>query len=212
MKVHHANMVVGEGDFRNFVFDILKNDLGFEVQKNPDFLIFESESFGIDEARNLGVWAIGKPLASDIKVALLIVKSITAEAQNALLKVLEEPTPGTYFFISIENLGNILNTFLSRVRVIKNNSDSNIEIDPKSDAMKFLKSDIGGRFAMIRNLVKKEDKNIMKDLIKSLEETAYQNNSLDMKKKMKKILIAKVFASARGSSPKMLLEWLSCML
>ena len=203
-EIHHANIVVSREDSRDFVFSILEKDLDFKIQGNPDFLLLENESFGIDDARSLEKWILGKPFASDIKASLIIAKSITHEAQNALLKSLEEPPKGTYIFINIESLGGILSTFLSRVRVL----DIQQEDVENKDAKKFLSEGIKGKLAIIRNLAKSEDKTPMRDLIKSLEETAYKNHS----KNMKDILTAKIFAGSRGSSPKMLLEWLSCVL
>ena len=203
-EIHHANIVVSREDSRDFVFSILEKDLDFKIQGNPDFLLLEGESFGIDDARSLERWILGKPFRSDIKASLIIAKSITHEAQNALLKSLEEPPKGTYIFINIESLGGILSTFLSRVRVL----DIQQEDVENKDAKKFLSEGIKGKLAIIRNLAKSEDKTPMRDLIKSLEETAYKNHS----KNMKDILTAKIFAGSRGSSPKMLLEWLSCVL
>jgi len=203
-EIHHANIVVSREDSRDFVFSILEKDLDFKIQGNPDFLLLENESFGIDDARSLERWILGKPFRSDIKASLIIAKSITHEAQNALLKSLEEPPKGTYIFINIESLGGILSTFLSRVRVL----DIQQEDVENKDAKKFLSEGIKGKLAIIRNLAKSEDKTPMRDLIKSLEETAYKNHS----KNMKDILTAKIFAGSRGSSPKMLLEWLSCVL
>lgn len=211
-NIHHANVVIGKGDNRNFVFNILEKDLDFKIQANPDFLLMENESFGIDDARDLVKWAIGKPLCGELKVSLLIVKSITSDAQNALLKVLEEPPLGTYIFINLESLGGILPTFISRVRIINALTSAETPDDTAGQNMdsKFLRSNIKEKLAIIRSLSKKEDKNEMKELIKNLEETAYKS---DFKPEyLKKILTAKIFASSRGSSPKMLLEWLSCVL
>jgi DNA polymerase III subunit delta' len=209
-KLHHANIIIGE-DHKRFVSEILKK-LNFNPQSNPDFLILESESFGIDDARNLEKWSSLKPFLSEIKVSHLVTKTITHEAQNALLKVLEEPPVGTYFFISIENLGGLLPTFLSRVRIL--NTTSVRTIDESENTLKFLRSDIKAKFALIRSVSKKEDKSKIKNILKNLEIAAYQDtkNSLKETEELKKILTAKIFASARGSSPKMLLEWLSCVL
>ncbi len=206
-KLHHANIILGPGDHRHLVFGILEKDLNFNIHQNPDFLLLENESFGIDDARSLEKWAQGKPFTGEVKVSFLILGSITFEAQNALLKVLEEPPIGTYIFISLQNLGNILGTFLSRVRILdvaKNDKIENI------DAQAFLHSKIKERLASARSLSKKEDKSKMKDLIKNLEEVAYKEKA--SANHMKNILRAKVFASARGSSPKMILEWLACVL
>jgi DNA polymerase III gamma/tau subunit len=210
-KLHHANVVIG-GDSRNFVFDILEKNLNFNIKANPDFLLIESESFGIDDARNLEKWVLGKPLLSDTKAALIATAVITHEAQNALLKVLEEPPLGTYIFISIQSLGGLLPTFLSRVRILNFSSKENIS----NNADKFFNSKINDRFYMVRSLTKSEDKTSMKELIKNLEEICYKNCVKDItnaKAEMaKNILTAKIFASTRGSSPKMLLEWLSCVI
>lgn len=204
--LHHANVITG-GDCRGFVFEILEKSLNFKVIANPDFLLLEMPSFGIDDVRDFEKWVINKPLLGEVKVSLIIVKSMTHEAQNALLKVLEEPPLGTYIFINLENLGGLLPTLISRVRII-NLSESDAKKIPASE--KFLRGGIKERFSIINSLSKKENKGDMKELIKGLEEVAYKG---DFKhENMKEILTAKIFASAHGSSPKMLLEWLSCVL
>ncbi len=211
--MHHANILVG-GDHRNFVFEILADQLDFKIIANPDFLLLEDQTFGIGQVRDFERWVIGKPLVGEVKVSLIIVKSITFEAQNALLKVLEEPPLGTYIFINLQSLGGLLPTFLSRVRVLEV-SKSPFDSCPKkgeldTPAKKFLNSKIKEKFSMIRSLSKKENKEEMRDLIKNLEEVAYEDK-LEYKN-LRNILTAKIFASTRGSSPKMLLEWLSCVL
>lgn len=53
---------------------------------------------------------------------LLIIQSVermTLEAANSFLKILEEPPPQTIFLLTTNNLHRILNTILSRVRIIK---------------------------------------------------------------------------------------------
>jgi len=218
-NIHHANIILG-GDCKKFVFEILEKDLDFVSKGNPDFMFLENESFGIDDARNLENWAIGKPLGEGKKVFFIITRAITHEAQNALLKVFEEPPANTYFFVALENLGGILPTFISRVRVLNIPSDhlsASAPSEPKENpASKFLRSKINSKLSLIRSLSKKEDKSKMKELIKDLENIYshdfIQEASGANSENMKKILTAKIFASARGSSPKMLLEWLSCVL
>lgn len=209
--MHHANIILSDKDCRDSVYEILVKNLNFNVSANPDFLIMEGEPFGIGEARELERWAIGKPLTGENKVCLIITKTITPEAQNALLKVLEEPTAGTYFFINLENLGGLLPTIISRVMILDHISESKTGGGKsKSEISKFLNSKIGDRLAVVRSLAKKENKNDMKEFIKNLEEIAYEEKATA--NQMKNILTAKIFARARGSSPKVLLEWLSGVL
>lgn len=220
-KIHHANIVLGDG--RLFVLNILEKDLNFSFKANPDFLLIESESFGIDNARDLEKWAIGKPFLGGVKASLIIVNSITHEAQNALLKVLEEPPLGTYIFINIQNLGGLLATFLSRVRVLdipkELSKESTLPKEKNLDnAHKFFNAKINEKFAIIRSLSKNEDKNPMRELVKNLEKVCfydYAKNKPTDKSRVemaKNLLTAKIFVSTRGSSPKMLLEWLSCVI
>lgn len=207
-NIHHANIVLGE-EGRDIAFEILKKDLSFNIQANPDFLLLELESFGIDDARGLSTWAIGKAIAGAVKVCFISAGAITLEAQNALLKVLEEPTEGTYIFMNFQNLGGILPTLISRVRILNNKEAALTSEDPSlAEARAFLRSKIGERLATVKRLAKKESKKDMKELIWSLEALSGEQRLPSANQ----LLTAKIFASARGASPKMLLEWLACVI
>jgi len=198
-RLHHANIIAGKEDYRDFVFGILEKELNFDIKA-------------------MKRWALGKPLIGEIKVSLVITKSITHEAQNALLKVLEEPPAGTYLFINIEHLGGLLPTFISRVMILAPKASEKVPKLAESTGSKFLNSDINRKLSVIRSLSKNEDKTPMKELIKNLEEISYKEKASALNERgadmisLNHILTAKIFASARGSSPRMLLEWLSCVL
>ena len=49
---------------------------------------------------------------------------MTREAQNALLKTIEEPLPEVYFFILMPHLYGLLPTLLSRVAILKRESEA----------------------------------------------------------------------------------------
>ncbi len=204
-KLHHANVILNERDPKDFVSKSLLENLGFEINGSPDFLFVQKESFGIDDAREFERWAIKKPLSGNFKASLVSALSITFEAQNALLKILEEPKEGTYIFISLDGAGGLLPTFLSRVRIFNNGQKADNHI-----ASKFLSPATAERLSMIQKISKGDKKGEMKNLIKDLEMAAYKEDV--EKTKIKKILLAKTYLSARGSSPKMLLDWLSCVL
>ncbi len=220
---HHANLIVGKTDSKNFVAKILKKDFNFDVSKNPDYYIFESENFGIDDARFFEKWSIGKPLIGDTKVSLLISETITIEAQNALLKVLEEPKQGNFTFINITDSGNFLPTFLSRVRVIDFNSseysDLNISQNHNDsgilEAQKFIDASVGKRLSSVKNLVKKENKTKTKELVTNILKAFYNKKRKLTKEELlelKKILKAEKYIKMRGSSSRMIIEWLASVL
>lgn len=218
-SIHHANIITGTENCREFVFEILKNDLEFKVEANPDFLLLENDSFGIDDARNIIRWSLGKPLSGEIKISFIISKTLTREAQNALLKVLEEPPLGTYFFIWLENLGGLLPTFISRTKVLDARSKEGYkdlarkEKPEKKIARDFLNADFQKRISMSRSICKNRDKNEIAEILKELERIAAENlraSSHPAKfKSLKNTLTAKILSSTKGSSPKILLDWLS---
>ncbi|HHY53509.1 MAG TPA: DNA polymerase III subunit delta' [Clostridiales bacterium] len=91
---------------------------------HPDLLIYEGEkgkakSFHIDLVRQLRAQAYVAPNEGERKVLLLEdVQNMTEQAQNALLKVLEEPPASTVFLLTCQSRGQLLETILSRVSVI----------------------------------------------------------------------------------------------
>lgn len=84
---------------------------------NPDFSIIETEdaSMGIDEVRNLQSDIIIKPLYSRRKVYLIIdADKMTAQAQNCLLKTLEEPPAYATIILTTSTYEALLETIRSR--------------------------------------------------------------------------------------------------
>jgi len=217
---HHTQIIIGGDEARNLVNKMLLENFGFQTEANPDFFDFAKDPFGISDTRDIIEWAVNKPFSGDIKACLITTSNISHEAQNAFLKILEEPPLGTYFFISIPNVGGLLPTLLSRVRIIeipKNKFEENNET--KSKALEFIDSKIDKRFSMINHLAKMEDKRQIRDFINDIESIA-RNHYLSKKnvnlennaKKLKNILEAKVLNNARGASPKMILEWLATVV
>ncbi len=202
-NLHHANFVWG-GDKD---LELLKENLekiGFVTKANPDYLERNFAVFGIDEARELSLWAALKSISGEKKIATITAGSITHEAQNALLKVFEEPTPGTYFFVFLPNAGGVLGTVLSRVRVYNGFVSLTLKAKVNFDKLPLIE-----KMQFIKKLSKGEDKDSLRQAIKSLPENLENKDGFG---KAKKILISKHLVSLRGSSPKMLLEWLATSL
>ena len=83
------------------------------------------ESFGgeasisIAEIRRLKKWISLKPYLSPKKIAFIKeAQKLTPQAQNALLKTLEEPTSSTIIILETENLKLMLPTIISRLEII----------------------------------------------------------------------------------------------
>ncbi len=199
-KLHHANFVWGGLSEVQGLKEIL-GQAGFVAKANPDFLEMNASAFGIDEARELSRWAINKPISGVRKVAIILADSITHEAQNALLKVFEEPTFGTYFFVILPSGGGLLGTILSRARVYVGVGDSVSTVKNN-----FLKLSLSEKMNFIKKLSAEKDKDSLRETAKTLPEDQLTLTNYQL---IKKVLIVKRLVSARGSSPKMLLEWLA---
>lgn len=92
--------------------------------KNPSPDIFTispaKQSISIEEVRNLKKHIFQKPVHLPAKIIIFKkAHKLTIEAQNALLKILEEPPEGAILILESENKENILPTIRSRVIEVK---------------------------------------------------------------------------------------------
>ena len=92
-KLGHAYLVIGNDIEIDKINKVLK--VG-----NSDMLIIEEVPIKIDQIRKLNHWVSIKPYSSIYK--LIVIKnfeSVTTDAANTLLKMLEEPPPDTIFIL-----------------------------------------------------------------------------------------------------------------
>lgn len=106
-----------------------KSCLCFDSNNHPDFSVIneEGETIKVEHIRNVIDKIIEKPIISDRKVYIINdCEKMTKEAQNCLLKTLEEPPEFVTIILVSSNENLILNTIKSRCTSIKFN---NIEKD-----------------------------------------------------------------------------------
>lgn len=88
-----------------------------QSQAHPDCrqLNPESASLGIDDVRDASHFIHGKAQRGERKVLVIDnIERLTEPAANALLKTLEEPTPGAYLLLSTSQKSALLPTIISR--------------------------------------------------------------------------------------------------
>jgi DNA polymerase III delta prime subunit len=117
-NLHHAYFLVGDGEeiFLKLK-DFLEKSIGVKTTGNPDFWNVKFNTLTIDEARQIAQSQERKDFSGSKKIFIITADFITEEAQNSLLKVFEEPTEGTHFFI-ISPQDMLLPTLRSRMQVI----------------------------------------------------------------------------------------------
>lgn len=98
--------------------------LKFKSSNHPDFMILEPENnvIKIEQIRNMQEKISEKPIVSKKKVYIIIDSDcMTKEAQNCLLKTLEEPPEYATIILTTANESKLLNTIKSRCIKVKFN-------------------------------------------------------------------------------------------
>lgn len=90
---------------------------------HPDIIVYSggdrARSFHIDAVREARQEAYIRPNEAERKVFILEnAQNMTVQAQNALLKIIEEPPANVVFILTCENKAALLQTVLSRVSVV----------------------------------------------------------------------------------------------
>lgn len=218
--LHHAYVLESnsENAYKN-ICEFCENDLGIKTKSNPDFIYEEYDKFLVDDARRLRELQMNKTLSGSRKIFIIYFNFITIEAQNSLLKVLEEPTSGTHFFIVTPSSRIFLDTIKSRVLIVNLKNEIDDEI-----ADKFLKDKFPERSKFISSLVQKikDEKASKSDAIKLIQniERIIHKKALDAGtedkkeyfKKLREVNKVSDFLHDNSASVKQLLEYTASIL
>lgn len=224
-SMHHAFVIEGDTlQTRPVLFDFLKKEFGMDAGHN-DLILLDRGDFGIENVQEIVDVNSRKPTVGMYKVIVVGLHSISHQAQNAILKTLEEPRPGTFIFILTNTSAIFLPTILSRVQVVRssagantNNAVANIDLDAK----KFIKSSPVERLAQIKEILDlKSDEEIgdaeifafVQEIEKLALELAQSSKDFGVR-----TLVAQIFTKVEdymrdtSSSKKLLLEYVALRL
>lgn len=147
-----GNVFLIEGDrsaLDKLVISIEK-DSGENLNSYPDKLIFDTLNFTIEEARVLRDFSSKKSFRGR-KFIFVVAERLTPEAQNALLKTLEELRDENALFIIIPSRHLLLPTLCSRCQIVS------LKEEQKVSATEFLKLDLPSRLEFIHALAEHSD-------------------------------------------------------
>ena len=145
-----------------------KSCICFEGNSHPDYLLVNKseETIKIDEVRQMIKSVYEKPIISNHKVYIInAFDKMTFEAQNALLKTLEEPPQFVTIILVSSNENNILNTIKSRCMRIRFNKIS------EQDILQYIKNNL--------NLLDISD-NMLKYIDGSISRAVYLNDNKEL--------------------------------
>jgi DNA polymerase-3 subunit delta' len=216
----NAYGLIGDTSVADELVAILENDFEIEKNGNQDFFYNKYENLTIDDARNLKKMHESRPVsAKGKKIFIVITDSINAEAQNALLKLLEEPASYAHFFIIIPQMNLLLPTVRSRLhfintdKIVTKNADSN---DLSEVVKKFLDAGKVKRLEIVKKVAEEisKDKKTKQYAIDFVNEIQRQIRS-DAQNLSKSALALEVtqltlkYLNDRAPSVKMLLEYVA---
>lgn len=144
--------------------------LKFKKANNPDLMVVEKlegkRGIGIAQIKEGLAFLSSKPFSSEIKVLIVYgAQDLTIEAQNALLKTLEEPPAYAYIVLETTTKNSVLPTILSRCKrvevsnnggIVESGEKTNIDSDTLVSFADFLNADIGKRLEWGTELGKME--------------------------------------------------------
>lgn len=117
--LHHAYLIVGDSLQSGLALqNFFTNTMKINFSGNPDVRKIQSDTISVAQARELILYQEMKSFSDSRKIFIIETSFITEEAQNSLLKVFEEPTASTHFFILMPQ-DTLLPTLRSRLHIIE---------------------------------------------------------------------------------------------
>ena len=179
----------------------------------------------MDDIPQIKDWHQRLGLGQGKKICIIATKFINREAEQALLKIIEEPTDWTHFFIVVPDSSLLLPTILSRVHVVKTKFSKEDNTNLKEAAKFFLAYSLKDRVEHV-SLIIKDNKEVENSgalrhyatsLVNEIEAQIYLKFKKNKKDQNFQFILgelakARNYLSLPGASVKMILEHLALIL
>ncbi|HEY1037057.1 MAG TPA: hypothetical protein VGE62_00580 [Candidatus Paceibacterota bacterium] len=236
-SLHHAYVL--EGSFASAlpVLERILGDLFGLSMSHPDVFVHQTAAFGVEDAALVVEKNSRRPSAGSNKFIIVSLAGISHQAQNSLLKTLEEPAVGTHIFIIAPTASIFLPTVRSRVHVVSlgrsaSQADSEVSAnatgsDPESleslYAEEFVASNHPERLEIVKKVLAEKEKERATDadivvLVRGIEKRTHalmekQKLSPEARADALKALVrASEYIYDSSSSKKLLLEYIALAL
>ncbi|MDB5265899.1 MAG: polymerase subunit delta, polymerase subunit delta protein [Parcubacteria group bacterium] len=152
---HHAYFVTGESEQGiERALAHAKNELGLTRENNPDLVVLRHGLFSVDDARKLADMTNRAAMNGSQKAIVVSALRLFHEAQNAMLKIFEEPSPGTTLILVIPAEGMLLPTLRSRLLPLPSATIAEDGIEQTSpEVQAFLKASSPEREKLVAKLL-----------------------------------------------------------
>ncbi len=197
--MHHANALIGS---RTWAYAYAALDTTGE---NPDVSLREFDRMAIADVRALIHDAMLRPVREDMRTFIIATDSILSDAQNALLKLFEEPNAHTCFYLIIPREDILLPTLRSRLSVLA------VEhaIGEHEAFTAFQKLGYSDRLALITKKLHAEDNMWFAEVAGGFTQYAHDSKNAVL---IQDALMLATYLPMPGSSKKMLFEHIALTL
>jgi len=204
--MHHALLYIDTPSTCGACIKALQEELPVA---HIDTRIYEQEKFLVEDARDL-VRAINTtPLGGERTLTVIATEKIDREAQNALLKIVEEPPVHAHIALIVPSIDMLLPTLLSRFVHVGSNSG----VDDHSFAKEFLSASTTARQKITAKIIKDKDALGAKKLIRDLEVVlSARVDKEKYKEEIEDVMAFRQYIEQRGASTKFMLEHLALTL
>jgi hypothetical protein len=202
----HAYLIVGDlAAGREAVVALIEEEMGALWRANPDVHVRDYERLYAEDAQAI---VERVQIKGDRSFVVAVCVDMTSDAQNKLLKTIEEPTAGSHVFIVVPSAHLVLPTIRSRVQTIEVRG-------ARADALaaKFVALPVAERLAEVAELVasiKDDEESKMRavELIDAVTERARAATPRD-DAFLRRLLAARGYLFDQSPSVKNILEWLA---
>lgn len=154
MYMSHAYVL--EGDRESGIATARRHaeeSLNLRGRHHPDVVVLSYGLFSVDDAREVARFASSSPISGDVKMVVIAATRIFHEAQNALLKLFEEPPQGVTMILIVPSLGQLLPTLRSRTTVLT--SEAHVGLTKSNMGSTFLALDASSREKFLNAIIDK---------------------------------------------------------
>jgi len=222
-NLYHSYVLEGNPEEIVYLLRVYLEERGDINKNSPDVMLNLYDAFNIEDGHNIKEWHKNRPIDGKKKICIIGAKFINREAEQTLLKIIEEPTEDTHFFIVVPDSSLLAGTILSRVHLIKNlKSDNNFE---NKIAEGFVKMNPKERIEKVAEIIKefKDNENsgglryYAISLVNGIERIVYEKwkkdlNNEDLKFILTELKNCRSFLSTPGAAVKMILEHIALVI
>ncbi len=195
--------------------DAIQNSWGITFAGNPNISFFRGV-VGVDEARELTDIAGRSAFGEDsLSIIFLAASRLTHEAQNALLKITEEPKSSLRMFVVVDNDVELLPTLLSRLEDITDAFGHRVSKTGNAEAEKFVSSGLKERLKVAEKIAKDEETHVFEEFLRNIEKFVWHSkfkHEGERKTALNAVAFAKKQASFQSRPKRMVLEALAISL